>query len=197
MLKTTAYSLLILSSFALHGMEQETQEAKPVVNLADILKAPLPVKTLKAGQQIKVDEITQGIFDGMFVIDNNDDSKTNTKKFPGLPTDIYTLTSDSNLNTNYTLQCVSYTAHILMFKRILEPLNMNTETYLAKDYSLTIIYPWFTDNTSKKAFRLTEAYSSAVNPAYEEYKKRILHHATISTKIKELDITHLISNQRH
>src|SRR5262245_5944507 len=120
MLKSIAYSLLIVTSCALHGMETET------INLSDILSMKLAqIKLLKAGQKINVTEKDNETLAQWIVMypKNSVVAKArgtqynfmagpnNNNKHGKIEPFIYILKEDSHLNENYFIHTLGYIPH--------------------------------------------------------------------------------------
>jgi hypothetical protein len=214
---TKLFIFILVAPLSLHGMEQETSEAKPVIKLSDILNTlSAQTKTLKSGQQIEVDAATYDTFYDMQALGEN--SKGNVIS---LLHGIYTLENDSVLDKNYKTTTLNYTehhgtnhftsinydnytiyfAHHLILKKLFKHPFLILESCLAKTYYLSIIYPsrdLDKDNFKGFSLRTSTDYIEVDNPDYTPFKlvhARLVSFITINTKM--LDITYLLSNQRH
>jgi hypothetical protein len=213
MFKSTAYSLLMVTSCVLHCMEPET------INFSDIVNAKREqIKTLKAGQKINVtDKDNETLARLIAMYQKNSDvlkahgtqyklmvGRNRNNEHGRIEPLIYILRENSYLNENYITHTIGkiphqQIAHHLEFYK--SPQSENDGSIfslnrLAKTtgYDLNIIY-LYKDETAE-CFELNEEeyYIPIDNQGFVNQVNRINNIVTRYTKL--IDITYLNSVQR-
>jgi hypothetical protein len=211
MLKSTAYSLLVLSSFALHSMEKE------IIQFSELLDTKLQdIQLYSTGQKINVTEEDNKKLLKWIIMGNSsmkDEHRyflPNRSKKASITPGIYLLKNDSTLNKKYKWYSFMLgnsensdtlhlgTAHHLGLVQSIPKLSIFNSYSQEKitGYDLAIIYQHPDEPTrTTDHFELKKNENDIDNGGFDQHINRINNVLTRYTKL--IDIIYLISLNRN